>query len=307
MNAVKKKNTQAEMQEYSVRGQLEKNVSLARFTSWKVGGLADILFQPADLEDLQQYLSTLDASLPITWLGRGTNVLIRDGGIRGVVIIMHSCMNKLVKVGDNLIRAEVGVSCAKLARVSAEYELQGAEFLAGIPGTVGGALAMNSGAYGSETWSHVVEVETLMRNGELQKRKADDFDIGYRSVKGLQDEWFVAATFKFKQGDGAIAKQTIRELLDKRNTAQPVGVNSCGSVFRNPDNDFAARLIESCNLKGLEVGGAQISTKHANFIINSGNASASDIEKLILQVRNTVEMEQGVSLIPEVKIIGEAA
>ena len=180
--------------------------------------------------------------MPITWLGRGTNVLIRDGGIRGVVIVMHSCMNKLEKVGENLMRAEVGVSCAKLARVSAEFELQGAEFLAGIPGTVGGALAMNSGAYGSETWSHVVEVETLMRNGELQKRKPSDFDIGYRSVKGLQDEWFVAATFKFKQGDGTLAKQTIRELLDKRNTAQPVGANSCGSVFRNPENDFRCTI-----------------------------------------------------------------
>ena len=255
MSAANREKTQVVVQEHPVRGQLEKDVSLARFTSWKVGGLADVLFQPADLEDLQHYLRTLDPSLPITWLGRGTNVLIRDGGIRGVVIIMHSCMNKLVKVGENLMRAEVGVSCAKLARVSAEYELQGAEFLAGIPGTVGGALAMNSGAYGSETWSHVVEVETLMRNGELQKRKPDNFEIGYRSVKGLQDEWFVAATFKFKQGDGTLAKQAIRELLDKRNTAQPVGENSCGSVFRNPDNDFAARLIESCNLKGLAVGG----------------------------------------------------
>ena len=291
----------------NVRGKLEENVSLARYTSWKVGGLADILFQPVDLEDLQNYLSNLDESLPITWLGRGTNVLIRDGGIRGVVIVMHSCMNNLEKNGENLVRAEVGVSCAKLARTAAEYELQGAEFLAGIPGTVGGALAMNSGAYGSETWGYVQEVETLSRSGKLQIHEPQDFEIGYRTVKGLRDEWFIAATFKFEPGDGKLAKQAIRKLLDKRNAAQPVGANSCGSVFRNPENDFAARLIELCNLKGMSVGGAQISTKHANFIINNGSASAGDIEKLITQVRKTVKDEQGVTLIPEVKIIGEAA
>ncbi len=302
-----KKNTQLESSTQNLRGRLEKNISLARYTSWKVGGLADALYQPADLEDLQHYLQTLDVSMPVTWLGRGTNVLIRDGGIRGVVIVMHGCMNALQKIDENLVRAEVGVSCAKLARAIAEYELQGGEFLAGIPGTVGGALAMNSGAYGSETWNYVVEVETLSRRGVLQKRAADDFEIAYRSVKGLGDEWFIAATFRFNHGSGEQAKQTIRKLLDKRNAAQPVGANSCGSVFRNPKNDFAARLIEACNLKGLAIGGAQISSKHANFIINTGDATASDIEKLILQVRSTVENEQGVSLMPEVKIIGEAA
>ena len=291
----------------NLRGKLEEKYSLARFTSWKVGGVADILFQPADLEDLQMFLNTLDASLPVTWLGRGTNVLIRDGGIRGVVIVMHHCMNAMQRVDKNLVRAEVGVSCAKLARVSADYDMQGAEFLAGIPGTVGGALAMNSGAYGSETWNHVVEVEIIDRSGELHKRSPQEFKIAYRSVEGLHDEWFIAATFKFEPGNGVQAKQTIRELLDKRNATQPVGTNSCGSVFRNPKNDFAARLIEACELKGKAIGGAQISSKHANFIINTGDATASDIENLILQVREIVEKQQGVSLIPEVKIIGEAA
>ncbi len=306
MNAVMKENLQSDNHANKLRGKLEENVSLARYTSWKVGGVADVLFQPADLQDLQKYLQGLDVSTPITWLGRGTNVLIRDGGIRGVVIMMHNCLNQIQMNDSDSIRAEVGVSCAKLARFSAEKGQQGGEFLAGIPGTVGGALAMNSGAYGSETWTFITAVETLNRNGEIKMRKPEEFEIAYRSVKGLRMEWFIAATFQFMRGDGQQAKQTIRELLDKRNVAQPVGENSCGSVFRNPENDFAARLIESCNLKGLTIGGAQISNKHANFIINTGEASANDIESLIIQVAETVKQDCDVKLIPEVRIIGEA-
>jgi UDP-N-acetylmuramate dehydrogenase len=272
-----------------------------------VGGAAEILFQPEDLADLQNYMQTLDVSIPVTWLGRGTNVLVRDGGVKGVVIIMQGCINNLEKIENNLIRAELGVSCAKLARFSAENNLVGAEFLAGIPGTVGGALAMNSGAYGSETWNYVLEVETIDRNGDLHVRRPSEFDIGYRSVKKPGEEWFIAATFKFDSGEGQQARQKIRELLDQRNASQPVGNKSCGSVFRNPKNDFAARLIESCDLKGKTIGGAQISTKHANFILNIGDATAADIEALILNVRSTIESEHGVSLIPEVRIIGEAA
>jgi UDP-N-acetylmuramate dehydrogenase len=296
-----------QLSDCDLRGKLEKHASLAKFTSWKVGGVAELLFQPEDLLDLQNFIKRLDASTPITWLGRGTNVLVRDGGVKGAVIILQSAMKKLEKMERNLIRAELGVSCAKLARFSAENDLLGAEFLAGIPGTVGGALAMNSGAYGSETWNYVIEVETIDRNGELHVRKPEEFDIAYRSVSGSNDEWFIAAKFKFTSGDGKQARATIRELLDKRNASQPVGNKSCGSVFRNPKNDFAARLIESCELKGLTIGGAQISTKHANFIINTGDATAADIEALILKVRNAVENQCGVSLLAEVKIIGEVA
>ncbi len=303
MNAVMKN----ELKHNPLRGKLEKSVSLARFTSWKVGGDAEMLFQPEDLADLQNFLSALDASVPVTWLGRGTNVLVRDGGVRGAVIVIQGCINKLEKNQNNLIRAELGVSCAKLARFSAENNLVGAEFLAGIPGTVGGALAMNSGAYGSETWNYVSQLETIDRNGGLHMRTPNEFDIGYRSVNGPHEEWFIAATFKFTAGDGQQAREKIRELLDQRNASQPVGNRSCGSVFRNPENDFAARLIESCDLKGKTIGGAQISTKHANFIINMNDATAADIEALIRDVQNTIEIECGVSLIPEVRIIGEAA
>lgn len=303
MNAV----MENELKHSSLRGKLEKQVSLAKFTSWKVGGAAELLYQPEDLIDLQNFLKSLDSSIPITWLGRGTNVLVRDGGVRGAVIVMQGCVNELKKIENNLIRAELGVSCAKLARFSAEYDLVGAEFLAGIPGTVGGALAMNSGAYGSEIWNYVLEVETIDRSGALRNRNPKEFEIAYRTVKGLNEEWFTAATFKFESGDGQQAKGKIRALLDQRNASQPIGNKSCGSVFRNPENDFAARLIESCNLKGKTIGGAQISTKHANFIINIGDATAKDIETLITNVHKTIEKECGVSLIPEVRIIGEAA
>ena len=290
-----------------LRGTLEKNVSLARYTSWKVGGLADALYRPADIIDLRNFLITLDEEVQITWLGRGTNVLVRDGGIRGVVILLQTGIDQIEFLEGTKVRAEVGVSCAKLARFCSEKNLVGAEFLAGIPGTVGGALAMNSGAYGSETWDFVEHVKTINRFGQIQKRSSKDLKVGYRSVKGLENEWFISAEFSFVEGDGAIARGKIRELLNKRNASQPVGNQSCGSVFRNPENDFAARIIDTCHLKGTSIGGAQVSTKHANFIINAGDATAQDIEELIIKVRRTVEKECGVSLEPEVRIIGEAA
>lgn len=290
-----------------LRGKLEKNVSLARYTSWKVGGLADVLYRPADIIDLRNFLITLDKEVQITWLGRGTNVLVRDGGIRGVVILLQTGIDQIEFLERAKVRAEVGASCTKLARFSTEKNLVDAEFLAGIPGTVGGALAMNSGAYGSETWDFVEHVETINRFGQIQKRSPQDLKVGYRSVKGLENEWFISAEFSFVEGDGAMARGKIRELLNKRNASQPVGNQSCGSVFRNPENDFAARIIDTCHLKGTSIGGAQVSTKHANFIINAGNATAQDIEELIIKVRKTVEDECGVSLEPEVRIIGEAA
>lgn len=289
------------------QGILENNISLSSYTSWKVGGKADILYRPADIGDLKNFLITLDADIPITWIGRGTNVLVRDGGIRGVVIILRSAMDKIEFIENTKVRAGVGASCAKLARISAERNLGGAEFLAGIPGTVGGALAMNSGAYGSETWDFVDYVETINRLGEIQKLDVSDLTINYRSVKGLVDEWFIAAVFSFTEGDGVSARTKIRELLAKRNSTQPVGNQSCGSVFRNPENDFAARIIESCQLKGAKIGGAQVSTKHANFIINTGDATAQDIEDLMVRIMRVVEDKCGVKLVPEVRILGDAA
>ena len=289
------------------RGILEKNASLARYTSWKVGGVADILYRPLDLQDVRNFLTALDPEVPVFWLGGGTNVLVRDGGIRGAVILLHGCLGQLECTIPGLVHAEAGVSCAKLAHFCVSRELQGAEFFSGIPGSVGGALAMNSGAYGSETWEFVQSVETVDRFGSLHVRYPKEFRPGYRTVCMPGEEWFTGAFFRFTQGSSELTRDRTRGLLEKRNAAQPVGRKSCGSVFRNPENDHAARLIEMCNLKGVSNGGACVSEKHANFIVNEGDATAKDIEDLIWKVHETVKNKCGIALVPEVRIIGEAA
>jgi len=225
--------------------------------------------------------------------------------VRGTVICTHGVLAGLERLADGSVRAEAGVPCAKLARQCVRWGLGSAEFFAGIPGTVGGALAMNAGAFGGETWSHVLFVETVDRQGVLHRRDKDAYDISYRSVRGPGEEWFLAATFRFRE-DAKASTADIKALLARRKASQPIGLPSCGSVFRNPPGDHAARLIESAGLKGRRIGGAEVSEKHANFIINAGGASALDIERLIDFVRDTVEQVHGIRLQPEVRVIGEA-
>lgn len=296
----------AYLERFAVRGELLQNESMARHTSWRVGGPADWFFTPADLEDLQQFIRELPNDTPLYWIGLGSNLLVRDGGVRGAVIATHGVLDDLQRQNGRRVRAGAGVACAKLARQAVKWNLAGADFFAGIPGTVGGALAMNAGAFGSETWPWVVEVEVLNRNGDILQRLPNEYEIGYRSVKGPADEWFVAATFAFEATEN-LDRSGIKSLLKKRGDTQPIGLPSCGSVFRNPEGDHAARLIESCGLKGFRIGGAEVSTKHANFIINTGDANAQQIEELILHVQSTVNKATGIQLIPEVRIIGAAA
>lgn len=280
---------------------------MSRHTSWRVGGTADKYYRPADIEDLSVFLQQHDASEPLTWVGLGSNLLVRDGGIRGTVIAMTGLLNNIDRIDNTHIRAEAGASCAKVARFASRNNLEQAEFLAGIPGTMGGALAMNAGAFGGETWNIVELVETIDDSGRLHTRTAADYDVAYRSVQGPKGEWFVATTLKLLEGDGEAAQQRVKALLARRGETQPTSQPSCGSVFRNPEGDHAARLIESCGLKGTCIGDACVSEKHANFIINSGNATAQDIEGLIEKVRHTVKAKQGIDLIHEVHIIGEAS
>lgn len=287
-----------------MRGRLFQNAMLAEYTSWRVGGPAETLYIPADLKDLSDYLHQLPKDAPILWLGLGSNVLIRDGGVPGVVIITQGALHEIAPVNDGIVRAEAGVACAQAARFSARLGLTGIEFLAGIPGTVGGALKMNAGCYGGETWQYVHAVETINRQGEIKTRLATDYQYGYRHVIGHEDEWFVASHFKLSSGNKEHSLATIRELLEKRNAAQPTGLPNCGSVFRNPEGNHAAKLIEQCGLKGKKMGGASVSTKHANFIINEGTATAADIETLITEIAETVLKQTGVRLIREVCIIG---
>lgn len=290
-----------------IRGELRVNEPMSGHTSWRVGGPADRLFKPADLEDLKAYMTMLPANEPVTWIGLGSNLLVRDGGIRGSVIAMKGQLSNIEFLDNSQVYIEAGVSCAKAARECARAGLVGLEFLAGIPGTVGGALAMNAGAFGGETWEQVVEVTSMDHGGGLHTRQRDEYSVGYRTVKGPDGEWFVAALFKLRPGDTEASTRAIKELLEKRNSSQPIGEPSCGSVFRNPEGDYSGRLIESIGLKGYCIGGACVSEKHANFIINKGNASSADIEALIQYVQDRVKQECDIQLQREVRIIGEAA
>ncbi len=296
----------------AVSGELRENEPMSRHTSWRVGGPAELFFRPAGLEDLSLFLRELAVETPVFWLGLGSNLLVRDGGIPGVVIAAAGIFKDLERVAALQVRAGVSLPCTQLARQCVRWGIGPSEFFAGIPGTVGGALAMNAGAHGGETWERVRSVTTIDRRGDVRIRSIGEYQVGYRSVTRIDDEhdqndeWFVEALLEFEAGVGA-SQETLKALLARRKNTQPLGLPSCGSVFRNPQGDFAARLIETAGLKGDRIGGAEVSTKHANFIINRNHASARDIEALISHVQSTVSDVHGVELVHEVHIIGEAA
>jgi len=295
-----------------LRGEFRLDEPMARHVSWRAGGAADRCYLPADTEDLAAFLKRLAPGEPLLFVGLGSNLLVRDGGFRGTVILLHGAAKRPEMVLSR-IYAEAGVASPKVARFAVTNGLVGAEFLAGIPGTVGGALAMNAGCYGSECWDIVDRAVSIDRAGNLRSREKTEFDIGYRHCELKRggrlghDEWFVGAYFRLAEGDGAASRARIKEFLARRVATQPLQLPNAGSVFRNPIGDHAARLIESCGLKGLERGGARVSEKHANFIVNpKGAARASDIEWLIESVRATVHERTGVELESEVRIVGEA-
>lgn len=284
---------------------VRRDEPLARHTSWHVGGPADVFFMPRDRDDLVAFLRALPAGTPMLWLGLGSNLLVRDGGIRGVVISTQEALSQLERRGEREVYAEAGVPCARVARQCAKWNLGPAEFFTGIPGTMGGALAMNAGAFGGETWRQVARVETIDAHGQIRVRDASEYRTSYRHIEApAAQEWFLAATLHF---DGESSLEDTRALLERRRQTQPIGEWSCGSVFTNPPGDHAARLIEAAGLKGFRIGGAVVSTKHANFILNEGEASARDIEQLMAHVQREVARVQGQTLTPEVRIVGVAA
>lgn len=308
-----------------LRGEMLHDEPMSRHVSWRAGGVAQRMYRPADLSDLQGFLQKMPADEPLAVVGLGSNLLVRDGGLHGTVIQMVGALTELC-VDGAYVYAQAGVPGAKLARFAASNNLCGAEFFAGIPGTLGGMLTMNAGCYGSETWQKVQRVQVLTRRGELLERTPQEYEIGYRYValkekeeggggKGgepaphedpaLLQEFFVGAWLKLETGDVEKVRQEIRELMEKRSASQPLQLPNAGSVFRNPPGGHAAKLIEGCGLKGKRIGGAQVSEKHANFIVNVGDATATDIEDLINEVRATVLQQTGVELHPEVRIIGE--
>jgi UDP-N-acetylenolpyruvoylglucosamine reductase len=316
-----------------VRGEMLHDEPMSRHVSWRAGGTARRLYRPADLADLQQFLRQMPAAEPLLAVGLGSNLLVRDGGFCGTVVQMVGALTGLRMEGD-LIYVQAGVPGAKLARFAATNNFCGAEFFVGIPGTLGGMLAMNAGCYGSETWQKVQRVQVLTRSGELLERAPQEYEIGYRSVRRIRDagygiqggvqsteglpesciphpvsseEFFVGAWLTLERGDVEKARQDIKALMEKRSASQPLQQPNAGSVFRNPEGGHAAKLIEGCGLKGKTIGGAQVSEKHANFIVNVGGATAADIENLINEVRATVLQQTGVELHPEVRIVGEKA
>lgn len=290
----------------ALRGELLCRQPMSQYTSWRVGGPAERFYLPADVDDLLSFLHTLPTDEPLFWLGLGSNLLVRDAGIDGTVVCTRSRLKAMRRAEADRVIVEAGVPCAHVARFCAEQRLTGAEFLAGIPGTVGGALAMNAGAFGGETWPLVNSVVTVDRSGRVRVRGPEHYQVAYRSVQGPADEWFLAAELQLVPGDGEASRERIKALLAKRAATQPTHQPSCGSVFRNPPGDFAARLIEACGLKGLRMGGACVSEKHANFIVNLGGACARDIEALIDHVRERVAEIHGVNLEPEVRVVGKA-
>jgi UDP-N-acetylmuramate dehydrogenase len=283
---------------------VRRHEPLSRHTSWHAGGPAEVFFNPRDRADLAAFLRTLPEDVPIYWIGLGSNLLVRDGGLPGVVISTSGTLDALERKSETSVRAGAGVACARIARQCIKWGLGPAEFFAGIPGTLGGALAMNAGAFGGETWQHVREVETIDRHGRERVRQPSEYQVGYRSVSApAPEEWFIGASLSFEHRPGAHGDE-VRSLLARRKESQPIGEWSCGSVFTNPPGDHAARLIEASGLKGFRIGDASVSLKHANFIINHGTARAADLERLIEHVRSTVERVHGVSLRPEVRIVG---
>ncbi len=316
-----------------IRGELRFDEAMSRHVSWRAGGAARRFFKPADLTDLRAFLPTLPPQEAILFVGLGSNLLVRDGGFDGTVILTTPLLSGLA-MGDQpySVDAGAGVPSPHVAKFAARNHCAGAEWLAGVPGTVGGALAMNAGCYGTETWEQVAYCTTIDHQGVLHTRTAADFEIGYRHVEfkvrgeeegvkrgsappsprssrltPYQEEWFVAARFQFAAGDASTAQARIKELLAKRMAAQPLDKPNAGSTFRNPPGDHAARLIESCGLKGYTIGGAQVSIKHANFIINLGDAKAADIEAMIDHMQATVKEKTGVELVREVRIVGKSA
>jgi UDP-N-acetylmuramate dehydrogenase len=287
------------------RGELRTDEPLSRHTVWGIGGPAKRFYRPTDIDDLAEFMISLPADEAIFWLGLGSNVLVRDRGIDGTVIATDG-LDGIEVVEGTRVRVEAGVACPKVAKYCAARQMSGSEFFAGIPGSLGGALAMNAGAFGGETWDLVESVQTIARDGRLRRRAANEYAIGYRSVEGPGEEWFTAASLRLAGDEGGNAAVRIKELLRRRAETQPMRTRNCGSVFRNPPGDYAARLIEASGLKGERVGNAVVSEKHANFIINTGGASAADVEALIMRVAKRVQADSGVRLVREVRIVGRS-
>ncbi len=277
---------------------------MAVHTSWGIGGPVDLFFSPKNRDELVSFLSQIDSRIPITWIGKGTNMLVRDRGVRGVVISTKSFLQDITKISHQNYTVEAGVSCMDLALFCQKINIGPAAFFSGIPGSIGGALVMNAGAFGHETWNQVIKVEVIDQKGRIQYLDRDQFGVSYLTVNCPFPLWFLSCVISFSNEDKT-TMEDLKELRDQRIKKQPLTEDTCGSVFKNPTDHFAGKLIEQAGLKGFKIGSASISKQHANFIINEGGAKAEDIEKLIDHVRTVIKKKYDIDLHTEVRIIGE--
>lgn len=286
------------------RGRVLFDEPMSLHTSLKVGGPADLFCIPEDLADLQESLAVLaEAGTPRLVVGGGFNLLVRDGGIRGVVISLER-LNRLERLEGFRLRAEAGVENGVLVRFAHEERLAGLEFLIGIPGRLGGALGMNAGAHGEEILDRVESLEVLGENG-LETRASAVLEFGYRYLRLAPGEIITAATFKLDKGDPAEIESRIEGFLAHRRNTQRVGYPNAGSYFRNPPGAHAWQLIDAAGLRGFKVGGAQVSQVHTNFLVNTGGATAADFLELARLIREKVKAGSGIELEEEVRIVGE--
>ncbi len=304
MHTIMQRSLQSHLE--GIEGVLLRDEPMNRHTSWRVGGKAEMFYVPTDKASLVQLMCQLPGNVPVFWFGLGSNLLVRDAGIPGMVVCTFKGMDEIERVDTESIYAQAGVASAKLAKYCARHGLEGAEFLAGIPGSFGGAVAMNAGAFGGDTWSMIERIECLDRDGNINWFDKSEISYQYRHVDLPENNWIVGAQIKLKAIKGLDLGRRIRELLKTRGHSQPVQSANAGSVFKNPENDFAARLLEEVGMKGVSTGGAEYSGKHANFIINKGSATADDIESLIKLGQKSVEQRFGIRLEPEVRIVGRS-
>lgn len=282
------------------------NAPMNEYTTLKIGGNADILIQPKTVEELLRMTDKAkEYNVPVTFIGNGSNLLVLDGGIRGAVIKFGQNMAR-TEVDGEVISAECGITMARLAAIAAENQLTGFEFASGIPGTLGGGIVMNAGAYKGELKDVIIEATALLKDGTIKTFNNTELDFSYRhSVFTDTDMLVLSAKIKLTKGNGEAIRAYMSELAQKRRNSQPLEYPSAGSAFKRPANGYAAAMIDSAGLKGYTVGGAQVSEKHAGFVINKDNATANDVVTLLKDVQKRVYIEHNTRLEPEIIIIGE--
>lgn len=289
------------------RGDLVPDAPLAPLTWFRVGGAAEVLFRPADTQDLADFLRGCPTDVPVTIVGVGSNLLIRDGGVPGVVIRMGKPFMGIDVLDGNRVRAGTAALDMAVARSAMEAEIAGLEFFRGIPGSIGGALRMNGGAYEKETKDVLIEAEGVTRAGDQVTYSVADMGYSYRHSSAPADVYFTSAVFQGTSGKRDEIEQRMNEITERRETSQPIRTRTGGSTFKNPEGHKSWQLIDAAGCRGLMHGGAQVSEKHCNFLINTGEATASDIEALGEEVRARVKETSGVTLDWEIRRIGVAS